>query len=791
MSKFELEDTIKNLSYEQSSQKAVRLEWELSNKEAHIQQLLESERNLQRELEQVKRTFGYRIEVRLRKLAGGVIPFGSRRRFCISFVVHFLRHPVLMIRKGSLSKQYQEYHASAISILRQREGLQQDVGQPVKMPREIPRSQVMSAEAKSKSEYQVLEIPQYENPMVSIVIPVYNQFNYTYHCIESILMNSADVTYEIIVANDCSTDITGEMQDIVHGVKLVTNETNLRFLKNCNHAAEKAKGKYILFLNNDTLVKENWLEPLVSLCEKDAQVGLVGSKLLYPDGTLQEAGGIVWRDGSAWNFGNGDDASASEYNYVKDVDYISGAAIMIPRRLWEEIGGFDEYFAPAYCEDSDLAFAVRDKGYKVMYQPKSEVIHFEGISNGTDLSEGQKAYQVLNQRKFVHKWRNVLRKHPTNGIDAFHAREHSYDKPTLLMIDHYVPQYDKDAGSRTVFQYLKLFVSQGYNVKFIGDNFYKHEPYTTVLQQMGIEVLYGPYYANNWQKWILGNAPYIDFVFLNRPHISVKYIDFIRQNTKAHIIYYGHDLHFLRETREYELTQKEELLQSIEDWKEKELSLMRKADISYYPSYVEEEAIHEIDRQISVKAIPAYLFEEVEDCTYDFVNRKDLMFIGGFGHTPNVDAVKWLASEVMPKLIELLPEVIVHILGSNPPKEIEKLASEHLKIEGFVTDEQLEEFYHSCRMSIVPLRYGAGIKGKIIESMKFGTPVATTWVGAEGIQNAEQIMLIEDDAEQFAKKIAALYQNEQELRRMSMDSIEYIRKNFSPQNAMAVIGEDF
>lgn len=791
MGNSEFKDTIQNLSYEQLSQKAARLEWELQNKEAHIQQLLESERRLQRDLAQIKGSFHYRITAGAHKLAGAVIPFGSRRRFCISFVVHFLRHPILMVRKGSLSKQYREYHASAMSILRQQETGILYNDEMNNVPRKFPVQQIIPAEAKEKTEYQQLEIPQYEEPLVSIVIPVYNQFNYTYNCIASILKNSKAVTYEIIVANDCSTDITGEMEDIIHGIKLVTNETNLRFLRNCNHAAGKARGKYILFLNNDTIVKEDWLEPLVSLCENDPKIGLAGSKLLYPDGTLQEAGGIIWRDGSAWNYGNGDDSGASEYNYVKEVDYISGAAIMIPRKLWEEIGGFDEYFAPAYCEDSDLAFSVRSRGYKVVYQPKSEVIHFEGVSNGTDVSEGQKAYQILNQRKFVQKWRSELRKHPANGMDIFHAREHSYEKPTLLMIDHYVPQYDKDAGSRTVFQYLKLFVSQGYNVKFIGDNFYQHEPYTSVLQQMGIEVLYGPYYANNWQKWILGNAPYIDFVFLNRPHISVKYIDFIREHTKARIIYYGHDLHFLREQREYELTHREELLQSMEEWKEKEISLMNKADVSYYPSYVEEEAIHKIDPQLPVKAIPAYLFDEVEDCAYDFADRKDMMFIGGFGHTPNVDAVKWLAAEVMPRLVELLPDIVVHILGSNPPKEIEKLASEHLKIEGFVTDRQLEEFYHNCRISVVPLRYGAGIKGKIIEAMKFGTPVATTSVGAEGIRNAEQVMLIQDDAKKFAEDTAALYQNEQKLRQMSEDSIEYIRKNFSPDNAMAVISEDF
>ena len=264
-------------------------------------------------------------------------------------------------------------------------------------------------------------------------------------------------------------------------------EKNLRFLLNCNNAAKYARGEYVLFLNNDTQVMENWLAPLVSLMESGERVGLVGSKLIYPDGRLQEAGGILWKDGSAWNFGHGQNPELPEFNYVKPVDYISGASIMLPRALWEEIGGFDESFAPAYCEDSDLAFTVQKMGYQVLYQPQSVVVHFEGVSNGTDTSTGLKHYQVVNQQKFREKWKDELDKHPENGQDLFYARDRSYGKKTVLVIDHYVPTFDQDAGSRTVFQYLKLFVSKGYNVKFIGDNFYRSEPYTSVLQQMGIE----------------------------------------------------------------------------------------------------------------------------------------------------------------------------------------------------------------------------------------------------------------------------------------------------------------
>lgn len=218
---------------------------------------------------------------------------------------------------------------------------------------------------------------------------------------------------------------------------------------------------------------------------------------------------------------------------------------------------------------------------------------------------------------------------------------------------------------------------------------------------------------------------------------------------------------------------------------------MRAADMAYYPSYVEVDEIHAIDPTVKVKAIPAYLFENVQWEGYDHAARKDIMFIGGFGHRPNVDAVKWIADEILPELLKYLPDVKIHILGSNAPKEVLELANEHLIIEGFVTDEQLEWFYRNMRISLVPLRYGAGIKGKVVEAMRFGTPVVTTSTGAEGIPDAEKAMLIEDDGKELARKLAELYGNAEKLESMSENCIGYIQQNYSPSNAISVIGPEF
>lgn len=641
-----------------------------------------------------------------------------------------------------------------------------------------------------------LRFSQTDQPMVSIVIPVYNQIHYTYACLVSILEHTTDVTYEVIIADDVSTDATAQLERYTEGLVICRNAVNQGFLRNCNHGAKAARGSYIMFLNNDTQVTAGWLSSLVNLIESDKSVGMVGSKLVYPDGRLQEAGGIIWSDGSGWNYGRLDDPDKPEYNYVKDVDYISGAAILLSKALWQEIGGFDTRFTPAYCEDSDLAFEVRKAGYRVVYQPLSKVIHFEGVSNGTDVEgSGLKRYQVVNSRKLKEKWAEEFsRQCENNGNpNPFRARERSMGKDIILVVDHYVPTYDRDAGSKTTFQYLNMFVKKGFVVKFLGDNFLHEEPYSTTLQQMGIEILYGSNYQTGIWDWLKLHGEDISAAYLNRPHIAANYIDFIREHTNIKVIYYGHDLHFLREGREYQLTGDIEKRKSAEYWKTVELSLMYKADMSYYPSYIERDAIGEVDEKIPVKNIVAYVYEEFLDSIQDdFTKKEGLLFVGGFAHPPNADAVLWFARDIYP-LIRQRAEIPFYVVGSKVTEEIKALEQpgNGIFIKGFVSEEELKELYRVCRIVVVPLRYGAGVKGKVIEALYHGAPIITTSIGAEGILHADEIMVVEDQTEEFAGKVADLYQDMAACQAYCHKAQAYIREYHSVDAAWKVIEEDF
>ena len=647
---------------------------------------------------------------------------------------------------------------------------------------------------------------------------------YTYACIQSILEHTDfnETPYEVILADDVSKDATASIGDYIRGLVVSRNTENQGFLKNCNQAAKKAVGDYIFFLNNDTKVTDGWLSSLLNLMDGDESIGMAGSKLIYPDGRLQEAGGIIWSDGSGWNYGRLDDPEKPQYNYLKEVDYISGAAIMIRRSLWEEIGGFDERFAPAYCEDSDLAFEVRKHGKRVVYQPKSVVVHFEGISNGTDVNgEGLKKYQVVNQEKFREKWKEELKEQSRNtgNPNPFTARDRSQKKPCVLVIDHYVPTWDKDAGSKTTYQYIRMFLKKGYNVKLLGDNFLHEEPYSTELMQMGVEILYGEDMQSGIWDWIRENQLFIDIAYLNRPHIAIKYIDFLRENTGIRCIYYGHDLHFLRLPREYELNGDIRTKRESDYWKSIEFTVMQKADMSYYPSEAEVEAIHALDPKIRVKAITAYLWEDFLPCgksgallsetgeETDYARREGLLFVGGFAHPPNEDGVLWFVKDVFPKIREKVPDMNFYIVGSKAPEEITALGAEPEKtgihVLGYVSDEELAALYQKTKITVVPLRYGAGVKGKVVEAIYNGAVVVTTSVGAEGIPDPERVLATVNEtetelrehpeavAESFAEAVLKLYRNDGMLAAISSETQRYIKRHYSMDAAWRIIAPDF
>ncbi|MEM1145000.1 MAG: glycosyltransferase [Pseudomonadota bacterium] len=633
-------------------------------------------------------------------------------------------------------------------------------------------------------DFLVLEFPVSADPRVSIIVPVYNDYRVTINCLKTVLEHTAGISYELLIADDHSDDLTATIDDRVHGIKVIRTSENLRFLRNCNAAAEQARGEFTVFLNNDTAVTEGWLESLLEPFV-DPEVGIAGPKLLFADGKLQEAGGIIWRDASGWNYGRGDDPKKPAYNYRRDVDYVSGACLAIRRTVWESVGGFDERFAPAYYEDADICFAARDQGHRVVYQPQSQIYHFEGVSNGTDLSSGVKKHQVTNQGVFREKWATILDAyHYPNGEQIVNARDRSRPGYSVLFIDHYVPHHDKDAGSRSTFMYVKLLLGMGCRVQFMGANFFPHEPYTRQLQDLGVEVLVGEHIARNLEGWFSEHAPFIDEVFLHRPHVAEQFLPTLNKlEPRPFVSFVGHDLHYLRMQRQALVSGSPTDEKEAQRWKKRELAVLEQVDRACYFSQTELDELEQYVDRDRLRRIPLYAIPVRSIPAYTPGEPRSMLFVGGYNHPPNVDAAVWLVTEVLPALRDSGGDVEVHIVGSNPPQSINDLAGHGVTVHGYLSDEALDTLYRQVAVAVVPLRFGAGVKGKVIEAIAQGVPLVTTSVGAEGIPDAELVMSVADEAESFAHAVREVFEHDIDLSGRLARYQDWLNQHFSDKTA--------
>jgi GT2 family glycosyltransferase len=625
-----------------------------------------------------------------------------------------------------------------------------------------------------------------ETPIVSIIIPVFNNWRYTYACLQAIRERSGDdLAYEVMIADDGSTDDTQIMLERMRGIQVLKNTTNLGFIRNCNNAVKHARGKYVVLLNNDTEVQSDWLIPLVEVFERCRHVGMVGGRLLYADGRIQEAGGIILQDGWGHPYGRGANPASYEFNYVKEVDCLIGACLMVEKNVFLSLGGFDEAFAPAFYEEFDLAFTLRQHGFKIMYQPASGILHFGSSSYGAELRDQQ---SLINHQKFCMKWQDVLAEQVPSGQPLFLARDRSQDQKIILVIEQEVPKYDQNAGGLTIYQYVRLFRDMGFKVILLPDTLEPVAPYTAELQQLGVEVIYGDI---DTTKWLSEYGKYLHYVWLARPEIGSKYIGILKKFTNSKILYFTHDLHYLRESRLYELNYNPLHLAESQRLEKIEFDLFSKVDVILTPSDYEERVIKENFPHKKVVTIPLHFYEfppENGKAGVDFSRREGMLFLGGFNHLPNVDAVLWFVNEILPRVRQRLPEVTFTVAGSNPSPEILALHNEGLRVTGYVPD--LGPLFDQARVFVAPLRYGAGVKGKIVTSMVYGVPVVTTSIGNEGLNLADgQEALMADEPEAFAAGTVEVYTNQALWERLALGAHKYVSGHFGAEKTRHLMQE--
>ena len=591
---------------------------------------------------------------------------------------------------------------------------------------------------------------QSTKPLVSIIVPVYNQYEYTLQCLWSIYQHASDIPIEVILADDNSTDETRFIRKRVKNLIISRNSTNLGYIKNCNRAAKQAKGKYLYFLNNDTIVQPNWLRELVDVFTNNPRAGVVGSAVHKPNGLLQECGVFMFKDYFCTTDSK-QEPDLSCYNYLRPCDYVSGCSLMTPKKLFEDIGGFDERYSPAYCDDPDYCLSARARGYEIWVQPKSKILHFGNITYGTLSNSLMERNNSLLREKWAAFFQSRVpyqfQKVPFTGQQR---------PASILIVDDHLPQFDKHAGGKSIFQFIELFLQHNMTVKFCPLFMNQMEqPYYDILTNKGVEIIPG----SDLKQYIADYFKELDYLLISRPNVAQELPIKAIKGRGIKVLYYGHDLHHRRMGNERKLypTTTQFSQEEVDKMELIEKLTIEFCDWAYYPSVLEEKYVKQHFGLKNVSVLPPYLYNPLNMPKHlSFQSSKDLLFVGST-HGPNKLGLLWFLDNVYPAIVQAIPDICLNLVGANPDKKLVAKAKKHIRVLGHLSEKELANLYAHTKITIAPLTYGAGIKGKVVNSLYHSTPVVTTPIGAEGIDLSYGNIHVAATAEEFADKLIHLY----------------------------------
>jgi len=633
-----------------------------------------------------------------------------------------------------------------------------------------------------------IDFPPVAAPEVSIIIPAHRGLADLETCLRSLSVHrTTEPPFEVIVLDDCPDEPVLWAIPSSGGLIKIANEKNLGFLLTCNRGAAAARGRILCFLNSDTVVSAGWLRSLVEALDDVPRAAAAGGMLLNIDGTIQDAGWRILGDGWGYPIGRGSDPRNGSYTYRRLVDCVGGACFVVPRTIWNELGGFDTAYAPAYYEEFDFAFRAKARGLQVIYEPRSRVLHLGSASYGV---EQRDELSSINHARFCKRFADILRKRPSDTADEFTLRHASGEGPVLLVMDYRVPQPDQHAGDVTISKYLAMLATAGWRVVFGPVNGRAEGPAAEALERQGIELIRAPVTI---EDWLTKYGKHVREVWLARPEVAEKLLAPLRAYTDAHITYYTHDLHHLRLQRQAELHADPKLQVEAAKVKALECEIFRGVDRVTTPSAAEADIVRHLSPETPVTVLPVYYYDAAEIRAYDtghFTALSDVVFVGGFPHRPNVDAALFIANEIMPLVWRERPEVRLLLIGYAPPAEVQALAGPRVVVTGQVP--KLEPFFDASRVFLAALRYGAGVKGKIVEAMRLGLPVVTTPVGAEGIGIEPGLnAIVAEDASELARGVLELLHDAERCAALSKAGAELVRHEFSRAAARHALNEVF
>jgi len=674
---------------------------------------------------------------------------------------------ITRVRAGGGLRRYRRYVGSAATILRT-----QGAGALVrKVQGRLFRRPVVpewhAGEIRLERNVGPVHFPSFEAPDVSVVVFAHGAPEYTLNCLKSIVTHSGGVAYEALVAADARAAMT---LSAVEGVRLLKPEC-MDDPSGCYAvAAEAARGDLLVFVHDYVVVTRGWLTALLNTVRRDPSVALAVPKMVSDKGTLLSAGGLIEPDGRLRDRGEGEQPHAPAFNYRARVDYGGLSCFLVRRDLFLRAGGVGHGAGDEPARAANLALKLRDAGQNIVCQPVAVAACFTDAPGYPGAGSGVGPYVTS---EFLETWKAGTRRDAADG-------------KRLLVIDGRLLTPDQDSGSLRMYKLLEIFQGFGYAATFIPATLEYSEMYASLLQEIGIEVLYAPA-INSIDQYLEECGGRFDVVMLSRVDIADRFIHKVKQCAPgAFVIFDTVDLHYLRERRQAMLEASKSRLKQAELRKAQELGVAARADVTFVVSEIEKEIIRQDAPQLWVEVLSN--IHEIYGRKVPFAQREGILFIGGFDHPPNVDAVLYFVNDILPIVRRLLPGTKVYIVGSNPPSEIRALASDDVIVTGYVAD--LSLYFDRCRVSIAPLRYGAGVKGKVNMSMSYGVPVVATAIAVEGMHLVHgESAMVADEPKAFAEALAQLYQDEALWTHLSDNSIGNVEDHFSVAAATRALRE--
>ena len=650
-------------------------------------------------------------------------------------------------------------------------------GPPSQPPKEA------ADEAADPSLLDVLRFPEEERPRVSVLISVFNQWPLTYACLRSILGNTHGIPYEVVLVDDASSDATAQVLTKVLGITSVRNAVNRGFLHSCNRGLEHCRGELVLYLNNDTQVTAGWLAALVDTLDKESSIGAVGAKLVHTNGRLQEAGSIIWSDGSVIGYGRGADPNESCFNYQRDVDYCSAACLLVRKTLLAQLGGFDSRYAPGYYEDTDLCLGIRSLGFRVVYQPASTVIHHENASSSF---QDALVRTATNQKIFVDNWAGLLRRQSLRGDwNVLRARDIRPGKRALFFDDR-VPVAHLGCGHPRSQWMLRFLAELGYVCTFFPlSDAVAHQPDTREFQDLGVEMCVGEHV--HLDQFLEERRGLYDLVVVSRPHNAARVSERVRHVfPNAWLIYDAQCISAAREILRRQIVGAPLDSNSQAGLLAEEAALMRLADTIVAVSEEEKRQIEQLGcGPVHVWGNPV----SARPPELDFDQRADLLFVGGFldPGCSNEDAATYFVREVFP-LVQRELRCRLTIAGTNHVPAVSALASRDICVTGRVED--LRPHYERARIFIAPTRFAAGVPQKVQDAWGHGLPAVVTPLIAKQLEVVDgDGLLIGAGPEEFAARIIALYRDPVLWRSLQQRGLEHVRRRCSPEQMRKTLEE--